>query len=170
MQAAHVQYGGHGSGASGLGAHGGWPGHVPTADGFSQSRRASPTRLMPTTKSPRNAPGNTATHQAMVSEAWPSDTIWPHSGVGGCTPRPRNPSAAIHSIAMPSHTVVWTMTAGIAPGSTCRTMMWPGPAPSARDARTYGRFRISLAAPSTMRAYSGTETMATAMTALTRLG
>ena len=40
------------------------------------------------------APGTTESHQALAMWLRPSDTIWPHDGVGGGIPAPRKESEA----------------------------------------------------------------------------
>src|SRR5690348_7296171 len=54
--------------------------------GSSQSRIPSPRKLKPTTMDRMARPGKVATHHCSISSR-PSDTIEPHSGVGGTTPR-----------------------------------------------------------------------------------
>src|SRR5262249_23604887 len=53
--------------------------------GSSQSRMPSPRKLNPSTTERMARPGNVATHHCSISSR-PSDTIEPHSGVGGTTP------------------------------------------------------------------------------------
>ena len=55
----------------------------------------------------------------------------PQSGVGGCVPRPRKLRPAVSMIAMPTHSVVCTMSGASVLGSTC----------CAHDARVVGAQR-----------------------------
>src|SRR5258706_265198 len=45
-------------------------------------------------------PGNTASHHATRRYRLASESIRPHSAVGGCAPRPRNESAAMERMAV----------------------------------------------------------------------
>src|SRR5438128_12534470 len=59
------------------------------------------------------APGKKKTHHApLVKYRYESASIAPHSGVGGCAPSPRNPSAAASRIANAIESVVCTIRGG----------------------------------------------------------
>src|ERR671919_116733 len=73
---------------------------LPRSRGSSASRRPSPTRLKASTATMMASPGTVATCGATSSTSRPVDTIKPHEAVGGCTPRPRNDSAASSRIAL----------------------------------------------------------------------
>src|SRR5215213_1236376 len=62
--------------------------------GSSTSRSPSPRRLNPRTASTIARPATNATCGEVRSTSCPSESIVPQSGVGGCTPSPRNDSAA----------------------------------------------------------------------------
>ena len=61
-------------------------------------------------------------------------SIAPHSGVGGCAPRPRNDRLAAVMIDVPIRIVKYTTTDEIVPGRICRTMMVQSDAPMLRAA------------------------------------
>ena len=59
------------------------------------------------------APGKQKTHQApLVKYLYESASIAPHSGVGGCAPSPRKPSAAASRMAKAIASVVGTINGG----------------------------------------------------------
>ncbi len=55
-------------------------------------------------------PGNVTTHQARSINSRDSANIVPHSGVGGCAPIPKKPSAAASRIAFENDRVAYTVT------------------------------------------------------------
>src|SRR5690606_33292998 len=76
--------------------------HCPRMRGSRASRSTSPMKLKAITTIAMAAPGKTLIHQAVVRYDCPSAIIWPHDGVGGWTPRPRNESVASPMIAPPT--------------------------------------------------------------------
>lgn len=70
----------------------------------------------------------------MNERAVPS--IVPHSGVGGCTPRPRNPRPAAIRIVTPMLSVAYTMIGVSALRSTCLPRIASGVSPNAIAAST----------------------------------
>ena len=79
-------------------------------------------------------------------------SIAPHDGVGGCTPRPRNDSAASDRIAPARPRVAITITGLITFGSTWRMITRGDFAPSAFAAVTYSISRTFKTWPRTSRA------------------
>src|SRR5215213_3476486 len=67
--------------------------------GSSTSRSPSPSKLNPRTARTMARPAANATCGEVKSTSWPSESIVPQSAVGGCTPSPRNDSAARSSSA-----------------------------------------------------------------------
>ena len=106
------------------------------ACGSSQSRMPSPTKLKPITTVRMARPGKVATHHWFTSSR-PSDTIDPHSGVGGTTPRPRNDRPANTRMALPRSSVTSTISGPTAFGMIWRNRMCVGPKPIAWAAATY---------------------------------
>ena len=76
------------------------------------------------------------THHAlwMISSALAS--IEPHSGVGGCAPRPRKPSAAASRIAVEKPSVACTISGAAQFGSTVSNISRRWLAPAMREAFT----------------------------------
>ena len=74
-----------------------------------------------------------------MTPAWPSLIIAPQSAVGGCTPRPRNDSAASSASTYPKFSVDCAPTIGVTFGSTRRSAIHPPENPCTRYAATYGR-------------------------------
>ena len=70
-------------------------------------------------------PGNAATHHCSISSR-PSDTIEPHSGVGGTTPRPRKERPAKVMMALPTSSVTSTISGPIEFGMMWRIRMRAG--------------------------------------------
>src|SRR3546814_17443446 len=75
--------------------------------GSSASRSPSPKRLMASTVIRMARPGKVTTHHARVMNSRASASMAPHSGVGGCAPWPRKPSAAASRIAVDKHRGAW---------------------------------------------------------------
>src|SRR5699024_4158747 len=90
----------------------------------------------------------------------------PHSGVGGCTPRPRNESPAADNIAVAMNRVVFTMIGDMMFGRICWKMIFPFFAPSARMASTYSSFFVVSVEPRTILAKWGTAPIAMAIVTL----
>src|SRR5207253_24988 len=67
---------------------------APEPRGEGAGVRAAPRRLKPSTETTIARPGMVATWGATRRTSRPVDTMRPHEGVGGCTPSPRNDSAA----------------------------------------------------------------------------
>ncbi len=86
--------------------------------GSSASRSPSPRRLLPMTTSVIAMPGYIINCGALRKNNRPSLSIVPHSGVGGCAPRPRKLTPEIASINAPSSSVARTMTDGMTLGRT----------------------------------------------------
>ncbi|MNU03973.1 hypothetical protein D3C72_2481980 [compost metagenome] len=59
-------------------------------------------------------------------------SIAPHSGVGGCAPRPRNDRLAAVMMEVPIRMVKYTTIDERVPGKICRTMMVQSEAPMLR--------------------------------------
>src|SRR6185295_8617086 len=89
--------------------------------GSSQSRSQSPNRLNASTTSMIAAPGTTESHHALAMCPRPSETIWPHEGVGGAMPAPRNESDASTMITKP----MWSVSSTMNVFSTLGTMWMP---------------------------------------------
>jgi microsomal dipeptidase-like Zn-dependent dipeptidase len=64
-----------------------------------------------------------ATHQPVLRNSRPSDIIIPHSGAGGLTPSPRNPSDAVVRMIKTTSDVRKMMAGGIALGKMCPRRM-----------------------------------------------
>src|SRR6202008_5007537 len=62
--------------------------------GSSTSRSPSPSKLNARLVIRMATPGTVDSHQASVRWLRPVESIAPHSGIGGCAPRPRKPSPA----------------------------------------------------------------------------
>ena len=71
----------------------------------------------------------------------PAVRMFPHEGVGGCTPRPRNERPLSVRIAPATPSTAATSTGAIAFGRMCRKISRASPAPSARAATTKSRSR-----------------------------
>src|SRR5206468_10009138 len=64
------------------------------ARGSSASRRPSPKMFSETAVRTIASPGTIVSQGAVRIRTWPSEISVPHEGFGGCTPAPRNESAA----------------------------------------------------------------------------
>ena len=104
--------------------------------GSSASRRPSPVRLKASTVIRIARPGSVTTHHALWMNSSALASIEPHSGVGGCAPRPRKPSAAASRIADEKPSVAWTISGAAQFGSTVSNISRAVPAPARRDACT----------------------------------
>src|SRR3546814_16328159 len=96
----------------------------------SASRSPSPNRLMARTVLRLARPGKVTTHQARVMNSRASASMAPHSGVGGCAPWPRNPSAAAPRIAVEKLSVACTTRCAIQLGSPITNLKTGPRAPS----------------------------------------
>src|SRR5690606_29810185 len=105
--------------------------------GSRASRNPSPARLKARTVIRMASPGKVTTHQALCTNSRALASMLPHSGVGGCAPRPRNPSAAASRIAVEKPSVAWTMSGAMQFGSTVTNISRASPAPLTREAVTY---------------------------------
>lgn len=93
--------------------------------------------LKPNTASEIAAPGHTAIHGARNMYVRPEpESIAPHDGHGGGTPKPRNESAYSARIAAPRPIVARMMIVAITFGRMWRRMTRVWPQPSARAAST----------------------------------
>src|SRR5690606_40505919 len=101
------------------------------------------------------APGKTLSHHALPMKDCASKSIRPHEGWGGCTPRPKNESAASDSIANASDKEVCTMIGPEMFGSTCLARTRTCPVPMVSDACTYGSVRTLRVLARAMRAKIG---------------
>src|SRR5690606_33354506 len=119
------------------------PGHAPRAHcwlpGSLTSRRASETRMAPSTVSVRPRPGPMIWNGAAARVSRLSESTLPHSAVGGWAPRPRKDRPANETTVVPNRSVDATRTSDAAPGSTWPTAIRTGLAPAIRAAITSGR-------------------------------
>ena len=94
----------------------------------------------------------------------------PHSGVGGCAPMPRKPSAAASRMALEKDSVACTISGATQLGRivTSISRRWPAPATLAEI--TYSRFFSAITAARVSRAKCGCSTSAMASMALNRPG
>src|SRR5213594_2523457 len=97
------------------------------------------------------SPGTVATCGATSSTSRPVETMSPHDAVGGCTPRPRNDSAASSRIALAMNSVAYTISPGMMLGRMWRRRTAAPGEPSARAAPTYSVSRSASTEPRTMR-------------------
>src|SRR5438093_1047514 len=122
----------------------------PLNEGSSASRSPSPSKLKPSTVTMMARPGKIARCGDWRRNGTASAIITPHSGAGGCAPKPRNPNAAAVRIMPPTPSVAPTTTNEIKLGNTCRMMIWELLAPNEREASTYSWFlRLSVRARQT---------------------
>src|SRR5690554_136639 len=126
--------------------------------GSSASRRPSPTKLKPSTTTMIATAGQVMRLGARRMKSLPSEIIAPHSGVGGCTPRPRKPSAALAKMASGIPNVAVTITGVRTLGSTCLNITRHLLMPEARAASTYSRSCNASTWARTRRAYRGHDT------------
>ena len=96
----------------------------------------SPSRLNASTVSVMAMPGKIMSHGARNSSLRPRPSMSPHSAAGGCTPRPKKPSAAASRMAVEMPRVARTMMDGSTFGSTWRKMMAALESPTTRAAAT----------------------------------
>ncbi len=81
-------------------------------------------------------PGSVTTHQARNTNSRASASIVPHSGSGGCAPRPRKPSAAASRIAVEMPSVACTISGATQFGNTSLNINRIRPAPATLAAVT----------------------------------
>src|SRR5262249_455645 len=90
------------------------------------SRSPSPRRLKPRLTMKMASPGMVATHHWSSSTWRPEETIAPHSGAGGCAPRPRKPSPAAVRMMPAMSRVSRMITLGRQSGTVLVAMMRSG--------------------------------------------
>src|SRR5438128_11466052 len=140
---------------------------APRNRGSSASRSASPSMLNPKTASEIATPGHTAIHGARNMYVRPEpESIPPHDGKGGGTPKPRNESDDSARIVAPSAIGARMMIVAMTLGRMWRTMMRAWPQPSARAASTYVDWATAIAAPRITRELIAAMRMASATTRL----
>src|SRR5690606_34312383 len=108
--------------------------HWPPLRGSSASRRPSPSRLKPRLTMRMAKPGIAATHHWSRMKRRPEAIIAPHSGSGGCAPRPRKPSPAAVRMMPAMSSVTRTMSEEMHKGMMWRSTMRHGEAPISRTA------------------------------------
>src|SRR5262249_26816437 len=127
--------------------------------------------LKPKTASEIATPGHTAIHGARNMYVRPEpDSIAPHDGYGGGTPKPRNESADSARMTAPSPIVARMMIVAATFGSTWRTMMRVWPQPMARAASTNWFCITPSAAPRMTRELVAAAMMATETMRFSRPG
>ena len=131
------------------------------------SRRLSPRKLKARTAVKIARPGKVPIHQYW-KYCVPVATIEPHSGSGGCAPRPRKESPASRRIAVPRSSVARTSTPPAMFGSTSRNSARRAETPRSREDCTYSESPIDRTRPRTTREYAGQATITMARTALRR--
>jgi hypothetical protein len=95
-----------------------WHGGQRFSLGSSASRSPSPMTLKASTAIRMARPGKVTTHQARSTNSRASASMVPHSGDGGCAPRPRKPSAAASRMAVDTPRVACTISGAAQLGST----------------------------------------------------
>ena len=100
--------------------------------GSRTSRRPSPSRLKPRLTTKIAMPGTAGTHHWSRMFSRPTEIMAPHSGVGGCAPRPRNPRPAAVKMTPAMSRVARTIIEERQSGITCTNTMRAQPAPSSR--------------------------------------
>ena len=119
--------------------------------GSSASRKPSPARLIDTTVTRIASPGSVTSQGLERMNSRASASIVPHSAVGGCAPRPRNPSAAASRIASETPSAACTINGAMQLGSTVTNISRHGPTPATRAAITYSFVNSASAAPRSSR-------------------
>src|SRR5471032_2361201 len=141
--------------------------HGRSSFGSSASRKPSPSRLNASTVTKMARLGNNAICGAVTMSARASLSIAPHSGVGGCAPRPRNDRLAAVMIEVPMRIVKYTTTDDMVPGRICRMIIVQSDAPMLRAASIYVSCLSISVLPRTSRANAGMLKMDTAQITLT---
>src|SRR5690606_8695121 len=93
-------------------------------------------KLKPSTVTKIANPGNVACHHISGKYTRPSAIIVPHSGVGGCAPKPRKPKLAPVKITKPISNVAFTIMVEIQLGNTSIKAIRHLLAPRPSDANT----------------------------------
>src|SRR5581483_8673686 len=101
------------------------------------------------------APAETEYHGVCVRYLRPKSSMDPQEGVGGCTPRPRNDSAASVRIALANATEHCTRIGESVLGSSTRSIRCALVAPAAREASTNSVSLRDSKLPRVMRANDG---------------
>src|SRR5260221_469918 len=120
--------------------------------GSSTSRRPSPSRLKPKLTTAMAMPGIAATHHWSSMYLRPAAIIAPHSGAGGCAPRPRKPNPAAMRMTPAMSRLTRTITEARHSGMMCRATMRPGEAPARRAAAMKSLRRSARVSARAMRA------------------
>ena len=92
-------------------------------------------------------PGTIARYGAVMIRETPSSSIVPQDGVGGCTPAPRNESAASSRIALATISGKKTSSSVIVFGRISRNMIRSEPMPCGRAASTNSFSRSASTSP-----------------------
>ena len=100
------------------------------------SRRPSPSKLNPSATMQIAKPGNVATHHWSKMNFRPVEIMAPHSGSGGCAPKPMKPRPAAVRMMPAMSKVMRTMTDERHIGMMWKTMMRNSLAPARRTALT----------------------------------
>src|SRR3954447_26328282 len=137
--------------------------------GFRASRKPSPRRLKPTATSAIEMHGHRIIQEERCMNRLASETISPHSGVGGWAPRPRKLRVEKSITEKAKRIVISTMMGARAFGSILRRMTKPAPSPLAIAALTYSCLRTASASDLDTRAMPGVKAMAIAITAFVAL-
>src|SRR5262249_31664446 len=132
--------------------------------GSKTSRRLSPRKLNASTAVKMARPGNVPIHQNW-KYCVPAATIEPHSGCGGCAPRPRNERPDRSRIAVARPRVISTSTGPAMFGSTSLNSVRRADAPSSRADWTYSDSPTESTRLRTTRAYDGHATITIASAA-----
>src|SRR6185437_731843 len=98
--------------------------------GSSTSRRPSPSRLKARLTTAMAMPGIAATHHWSSIYLRPAAIIAPHSGAGGCAPRPRKPRPAAIRMTPAMSRLTRTITEARQSGMIWRSTMRAGDAPA----------------------------------------
>src|SRR5688500_15933696 len=130
--------------------------------GSSASRSPSPTNVNASITTEMQMPGMSTAHGLDEKSGKPSLIIWPHDGVGGMMPTPRNDRVASPRIALGTANAAVTMSGASAFGSRCFDMIRPELAPTERAASTNSRSLSASTCPRVSRATPTQPTIALA--------
>jgi len=119
--------------------------------GSSRFRRPSPSRLKLNANTTTNIPGTIDVCGATLIYSRPSDSRLPQLGVGGWTPKPRNPKADSRITAWAIPRAAITINEGSVLGSTCLSMVYLAGAPILREASTNSFSFTTSVSPLTIR-------------------
>src|SRR5436190_5573792 len=139
------------------------------ARGSSASRRPSPKMFSERTVRTIARPGTTVSHGAVVRRVWPSEMSVPHDGFGGCTPAPRNDSAASVRMLLAMMSVKKTRTVDAMLGRISANMTRKGFAPCEIDASMNSFSRSERICPRSGRPTYGIRTYAITSVGIQRL-